>query len=81
MPETKVVADFILYHTEGCHLCHEAQALLAQAGIVHHLQDICDDEQLVERYGIRIPVLRRGDNGAELGWPFDLTLLLNFAGA
>ncbi|QSX28595.1 glutaredoxin family protein [Shewanella cyperi] len=81
MPEALQSLDFILYHTEGCHLCHEAQALLEQAGIAYRLQDICDDEQLAERYGIRIPVLRCNHSGAELGWPFDLTLLLDFAGA
>ena len=30
-----------------------------------------DDEALVEKYGIRIPVLKRARDGEELGWPFD----------
>ena len=33
--------------------------------------DISEDAQLMERYGIRIPVLRRAD-GEELNWPFAL---------
>lgn len=40
--------------------------------------DIAGDDALQERYGARIPVLRRGD-GAELGWPFDVADLQDFA--
>jgi hypothetical protein len=35
------------------------------------LVEITDDAELLERYGIRIPVLRRWDTGRELDWPFD----------
>ena len=34
--------------------------------------EIADDEELLERYGVRIPVLRRLDTGEELDWPFDV---------
>jgi len=33
--------------------------------------EIADDDELLERYGVRIPVLQRLDTGAELDWPFD----------
>lgn len=33
--------------------------------------DIVTDDALMARYGIRIPVLRRGSDGAELNWPFE----------
>ena len=33
--------------------------------------DIADDDALIEQYGVRIPVLRRLSDNAELGWPFD----------
>ena len=50
--------------------CHEAG---------HHLLveliDIAEQEAMVERYGLRIPVLRRCDTGAELDWPFDAATL------
>lgn len=62
-----------LYETAGCHLCEQAQLLLmpfVQGGVQIELIDIAESEALVERYGLRIPVLRREDNGAELGWPF-----------
>lgn len=33
--------------------------------------DVADDDALFERYGTRVPVLRRDDLDAELPWPFD----------
>lgn len=76
--------QLILYGTDGCHLCQEAEALLAH-GIARHpgryavtLTDIAEDAALLERYGERIPVLREAASGAELGWPFDADGLLDF---
>ena len=40
--------------------------------------DIAQSEELVGRYGTRIPVLRRNDTGAELDWPFTGDQLLTF---
>lgn len=67
---------FILYGTTGCHLCELAEAQLASA--MAQLQDpieiecidIADSDELVERYGVRIPVLQRVRDAAELDWPF-----------
>lgn len=70
-----------LYGTEFCHLCDEAEALLRGLGIAAEYIDIADDDELIERYGVRIPVLRRCDNGAELGWPFDGGAVLRFIDA
>jgi len=65
--------DITLYGTTGCHLCELAEALVAplvaQRPLRLHYVDIADSEPLMERYGVRIPVLRRGES--ELGWPFD----------
>ena len=62
----------LLYSTEGCHLCERAEALVRRrADRVVHVVEIADDEALLERYGSRIPVLRRADTGQELDWPFD----------
>ena len=76
--------QLILYGTAGCHLCGEAEALLAQ-GIARRpgryavtLTDIAGDDALLARYGERIPVLREAASGAELGWPFDAAALLDF---
>lgn len=62
--------SLILYGTTCCHLCEQAESVLAEVGVVAHSVDIVDDDVLIDRYGVRIPVLRR-DDGAELGWPFD----------
>ncbi|MDZ7852263.1 MAG: glutaredoxin family protein [Halomonas sp.] len=49
-----------LYTTLGCHLCEQLEALLAT--LCHERYrlekiEISDDEALVTRYGVRIPVL------------------------
>lgn len=65
----------IVYSTQACHLCEQAQALLGRLamefpGVTYSITDISDDDALFERYGWHIPVLRFGD-GSELYWPFD----------
>ena len=63
--------DIKLYGTQFCHLCEEAEAILQAMGLDADYVDIADDDELVDKYGVRIPVLQRMDTGAELGWPFD----------
>lgn len=60
-----------LYGKESCHLCDEAEFILRDLGVSVEYTDITTDAGLLENYGVRIPVLKRLDNGAELGWPFD----------
>ena len=67
-----------LYGTAFCHLCEQAEAVLREIGIEADYIDIANDDELVEKYGIRIPVLKRMDNGAELGWPFDALAVSQF---
>ena len=65
-----------LYATSGCHLCERAEALVRGAVAVAFLPvEIADDAELLERYGVRIPVLRRVDTGEELDWPFDVAAI------
>lgn len=64
-------AKIQLYGTEFCHLCDKAEAILREAGVAVTYIDIAEDDELLEKYGVRIPVLRRIDNDTELGWPFD----------
>jgi hypothetical protein len=53
------------------------QAQQAKGRDLHIIEvEISDDDALMERYGIRIPVLRVAD--AELGWPFDAARLEQF---
>jgi len=64
-----------LLHTLGCHLCEQAEALLAPLARERGWRlvqiDIATDDTLLERYGTRIPVLRDPLRDLELGWPFD----------
>jgi len=84
------VVKVLLFTTLGCHLCEEAETLWQQwlekdqeTSRCFQLvpTEIAEDTQLVELYGVRIPVLKRGDNEAELGWPFDLPGLQRFMAA
>lgn len=77
MQRSKVV-NVTLYGTAHCHLCDEAAALLAQMPVTMEYVDVADDEGALARYGIRIPVVRRTDDGAELDWPFDARSLERF---
>ena len=72
----------ILYTTLGCHLCEQAKALikplLAECDWQLQEVDIADDNHLMAKYGIRIPVLAIPNTGIEnadnadieLDWPF-----------
>ena len=65
-----------LYTTLGCHLCDEAKLLLVdlmENGLELSLTeiDIADSDDLIEQYGIRIPVIRTAGSEDDLGWPFN----------
>lgn len=59
-----------LYTTAGCHLCELAYEILLQSGVAITPVEIGDDDALVKRYGILIPVVKFADN-SELNWPFE----------
>lgn len=67
------MSKVILYGTLGCHLCEEAKTLLFDwfgegAKSIEYL-DIAVSENMVEQYGVRIPVL--SDGQLEVDWPFE----------
>ena len=68
------MTTLILYTTAGCHLCDLADDILQNLARKYQLTiiptEIGDNDQLVERYGIRIPVVQFADN-TDIGWPFD----------
>lgn len=69
-----------LYTTAGCHLCDQALALLEpwlQEGIRLASVDVAEDNLLMARYGVRIPVVA-SSSGAELGWPFNAERLASW---
>jgi hypothetical protein len=78
-------APYTLFGTTACHLCEVAEEMLvtlceAIPDISFQKVDISDSDTLVERYGVRIPVLR-DEAGEELGWPFTATQLEAFVRA
>jgi len=66
------MSQLILYYTEHCHLCDEAEALLHAAGYgeCYTKVEIDDDPGLLQLYEIHIPVLKLVDSKKELYWPF-----------
>jgi hypothetical protein len=69
------------YYTLGCHLCDLAEAMLVNEcgnGVSYESFEIADSDALLERYGVRIPVVQRACDGAELDWPFDASALRRF---
>lgn len=74
--------QLILYSHPDCHLCEEAEALVHRCGMgdTYQIVDIEDDLELLKRYGIHVPVLKREDNQQELFWPFDQAALIAFVG-
>lgn len=72
-----------LFGTQACHLCEETLYLLqplAGNGVAVREVDIVSDQTLLERYQLRIPVLRREDTGEERDGPFTLAQLLDWLG-
>lgn len=69
-----------LYRRENCSLCEMALAVLGDVGVAAEQSYLEDDATAEDRYGWRIPVLRRMDTGAELDWPFDAWKLRQFLG-
>jgi hypothetical protein len=73
------MATLFLYTTLGCHLCETAEELIiaSLAGKAFQLVkvEIAESDDLMDRYGLRIPVLaldkQKGASNKELGWPFD----------
>lgn len=72
--------DFLLYSTSGCHLCEKAELLLLNAQ--RHWQEynlpfkwqeeeIAHSSALLQKYALKIPVLKSPTTEAELPWPFD----------
>ena len=73
-----LILELILYSTDHCSLCDEALELLLSmpelAGQSVRVLDVATNDQLLDRYGERLPVLEvRAADAAHrlLDWPFD----------
>ncbi|NNK32825.1 MAG: glutaredoxin family protein [Xanthomonadales bacterium] len=69
----------VLYTRRDCHLCDLAAQMLNHARIAWRPVDIDCDEDLVERYGLCVPVVAHPEIGRELTYPFTREELLRFA--
>ena len=81
------MTELQLYGTSGCHLCEQAEGVLqpvlahineqlvaagmSDATVTLQVVEITEDPALVQRYALRIPVIRLAGSEVELGWPFD----------
>ncbi len=79
-----MVENFILFGTDCCHLCEQAQALISHSEAMLTSQiaveeiDIAEHSQWFDKYSVRIPVLLHPESQAELVWPFDEQVLTKF---
>lgn len=69
--------QLLLLGTEGCHLCEQAEQLLAEymTQSTHDINlnyiDISEQDAWQALYETRIPVLLHPQSKQDLGWPFD----------
>jgi len=78
MAHESTIMKLVLYGTTHCHLCEQAEAVLQAVGVNAEHIDIAEDDALLEKYGVRIPVVKRENTGEELDWPFDETAVRRF---
>ncbi|GGD52476.1 glutaredoxin family protein [Lacimicrobium alkaliphilum] len=71
--------SIILYSTDGCHLCEQAEQMILTVRPDMTLKkiDIAYDDALYEQYRYHIPVLKNAASD-ELNWPFDTFTLKEF---
>ena len=73
-----------LFTTLGCHLCEQAEQIVAELQQTSHPElrlssvEIADEPDLFERYGIRIPVVKLESHEDDLGWPFTKAMLIAY---
>jgi glutaredoxin len=49
--------QILLYTRRGCHLCEQAEDMLAMLGVAAPPVDVDAEPAAAERYGLRVPVL------------------------
>ena len=73
-----------LYTTEACYLCEVAEQmlkpLLAQFRLQLKKVNIEDSDELMSKYALRIPVIKKIEAAKDLDWPFDEQELLQYLG-
>ncbi len=72
---------FILYHTQGCHLCEQAESLirpLLNPGTELQLVDLLEDADALAVYAEKIPVFVNTQSKDVLCWPFNAQDVMHF---
>ena len=69
------------FTTSGCHLCEQADLILNalhdRCSFEVENVDIATNEDLVQKYGLSIPVLLHIEKNEFLYWPFDTVAVIN----
>ena len=82
-----LIRNVLLLGTSGCHLCDSASVVVERFNELmkaHEFAlevervDIAASKEMVDLYGVRIPVLIDGVTRAELDWPFNEQSLYEF---
>ena len=72
--------ELVLYSTDHCTLCDQALELLFSmpelAGQPLRVVDVATDDELLERFGERLPVLELYGADTRIDWPFDAQAVL-----
>jgi hypothetical protein len=70
----------MLYSTSHCHLCEQAELMLATLAADFDLEwttiEIAEDSNLLTLYELKIPVIKRVDNSHEISWPFTASQII-----
>ncbi len=75
------MVNITLFTGNDCPLCDTAKSMLQTPGLPGYEMaqiNVKQERSYYHQYGARIPVLKREDTGAELGWPFDIDALQLF---
>ena len=70
--------SFLLFGTQGCHLCEQAQTLLSHLAIPVEKIDIANEIQWQTEFAVLIPVLYHSPSQRYINWPFDSKVILSF---
>jgi predicted DCC family thiol-disulfide oxidoreductase YuxK len=66
---------YILYGTSACHLCEDAEKLINSTiqdmHIIYAKIDITENDNLLQKYGLKIPVFQCLSTKQDLNWPFN----------
>lgn len=67
--------EIVLYGTKGCHLCDKAERVVRRLAPQFSLQyrycDIAEDENLLAKFALEIPVVEHSGSQLQLHWPID----------